>query len=265
MAITWRGSCVTPRVTGYPVNSQYVFALVNTFRSRHKINVLRFVAMGDSLERTADTAGHIMPLLKTWRCSCANITGGISVDTRAPWDTAINAPDPHVKVLYAGYDSGSITVSGQTGPAWEQYIQRQCTAVEQRRTIDNSMLSRLTSVEDFVLLPGQAIVVSWEQGTRPVGGAVFLNIAWEEDLTDAGYTLGGTVTLESAAVSSATVFVLTDSVVDMTNPELETFTTASNGTWSTTLATGVKAAAFVQHKDGSDLYTDEGKPFIEGP
>jgi hypothetical protein len=267
MAVTWVGSTVTPPIACDPISGRYVFALVNNFRSRHKINVLRFVAMGDSVE-VSTTAGHIMPLLKTWRCSCASVGGGVAVDKRPPWDTNTNAPSPHVKLLYSGYgvsEANRITVGTPTGPAWQQFIQRSATNVEQRRTLDSSMLSRLTAVEDFALLPGQALVVSWEHGAAPIGGSIFFNIAWEEDEIDAGYTLGGTVTLDASPVDGAKVFVLTDSDRDMPNPELQQLATNSSGVWSTTLATGVKAAAFVQHRDGTDLYTDEGKPYIEGP
>jgi hypothetical protein len=267
MAVTWRGSTVTPPIVGYPTSGGYVFALVNTTRSRSKINVLRFICMGDSAE-ISTTAGHIMPLIKTWRCACTAVTGGVEIRRRPAWDTAIDSPDDGIKLLYSGWgvsESNRIDVSARTGPAWEQFVQRACTTAEQRRTQDNSVLSRLTSVEDFSLSPGQALVVSWEHGTSPVGGSIFFNVAWEEDQIDAGFAVSGEVTLAGAPVPGAKVFILTDSSIDMPDPELSVLTTDGAGQYAKTVATGTKAAAFVQHRDGTDLYTDEGKPFIEGP
>jgi hypothetical protein len=229
------------------------------------VNVLRFVAVGDSLE-VSTTAGHIMPLLKTWRCACTDISGGVSIDKRPPWDTAVNNPDPNVKLLYSGYgvsEANRITVSARTGPTWQQFIQRKATAVEQVRSLDSSMLSRITSVEDFILLPGQALVVSWEHGVQPVGGSLIFNIAWEEDEYDVGYDVGGSVTLDSNPVSGAKVIVVTDTDRDLSSPELEVITTGAPGTWTKKLASGVKASVFVQARDGETLYTDEGKPYIQ--
>jgi hypothetical protein len=266
MVVTWRGSTVTPPIVGGPDNTEWVFALVNTFRSRRRVNVLRFVVVGDSLE-SSTTAGHIMPLLKTRRVPAANVAGGVEILRRPAWDTAINSPDPAIRLLYAGYaqsEANRITLTGATNPAWQQYVQRSATAAEQRRTLDNSMLPRLSAVEDFSVDPGQAIAVSWQFGTQPVGGAVFFNLAWEEDEIDAGFVVGGTVTLSAVPVAGAKVHLLTDSNIDMPDPQIEQLVTNGSGEWSKTVATGVKAAAFVQHRDGATLYTDEGKPYIEG-
>jgi len=266
MAITWRGSTVTPSIQCSPINGDYVFALVNTFRSRKKINIIRFVVMGDSNE-VSTTVGHTMPLLKTWRCSCSSVAGGVEIRRRPAWDTQIDSPEANVKLLYSGYgvsESNRITVSARTGPIWGHFIQRAVTTVEQRRTQDNSVLSRLTIIEDFSLMPGQAIVVSWEHGTQPVGGSIIFNIAWEEDEVDTGFTVGGTVTLNSNPVNGAKVFLLTDNNVDMPDPDLEVLSTNASGQFSKQVATGIKAAVFVQHQNGGVKYTDEGKPYIEG-
>jgi hypothetical protein len=267
MAVTWKGSTVTPPIACSPVSGEYVFALVNTFRSRHTINVLRFIAMGDSTE-VSTTAGHIMPLLRTQRCTCANISGGVEIVRRPAWDTNTDAPSPHVKLLYSGYgvsEANRITATPAAGIAWQQFTQRGATNAEQRRTIDSSMLSRLTSVEDFTLAPGQAIVVSWLHGVAPVGGSIFFNIAWEENQTDAGYVVSGEVTNAGSPVSGAKVLLVTDSDRDLPAPELEIITTGAPGTWSQTLASGVKASAFVQARDGETLYTAEGKPYLDKP
>ena len=267
MAVVWRGSIGTQPITGFPVQAAMVFALVNTFRSRSRVNVLRFVTLGDSLE-TSLNAGHIMPLLKAWRCPAANVTGGVELSMRPAWDTNVNAPDPGVKVFYSSYETPRETrlaATGLVGPVWEQFTTRNATSVDQRRMIDNSVLSRLTAGNDFSIDPGQALVVTWHYATQPMNNTVFFNFAWEEDQTDAGFTLGGNVTLSGSPVTGALVHVLTDTSIDMPAPGYQQFTTDGSGNWSTTLATGVKAAAFVQHRVGATLYTDEGKPYVEGP
>jgi hypothetical protein len=262
MAVVWRGSLVTPYIGARPETGEPVFAVVNTARSRNRVNVLRFITVGDSLELSA-TAGHIMPLLKTWRCAAENVAGGVPLVARPPWDTAVNAPDPGIRLLFGGgADGARITATGLQGPVWQQFTQRAATAVRQRRTLDNSLLSRLTTVSDFIIDPGQAIVVTWGHGVQPTGGQLFFAFAWEEDEVDPGYTLGGTVTSDGNPVEGAVVHVLTDTVSDMTNPERLRLTTDAGGAWSVTLATGLHAAAFVQHRIGATFYTDQGKPFL---
>ena len=127
------------------------------------------------------------------------------------------------------------------------------------------MLTRITSVEDFTLLPGQALVVSCEHGVQPVGGSIIFNIAWEEDEYDVGYDVSGTVTLEAAPVTGASVIMVTDSDSALPNPEVEILSTDGSGAYTKKLASGIKASVFVQHDISGTLYTDEGKPYIEKP
>jgi hypothetical protein len=121
------------------------------------------------------------------------------------------------------------------------------------------------SGQHLYLDPGEALVVTWTNATQPVGGYAIFNAAWEEDTTDAGYTISGNVTLSSAAVSGAKVILVTDIDRDMPAPQVEVITTGAPGTWSKTLASGVKADAFVQYRNGETLYTDEGKPYLAKP
>jgi hypothetical protein len=114
------------------------------------------------------------------------------------------------------------------------------------------------------LLPGEALIFE-QVAAIPTGGVVWFQIAWEEDQTDTGYQVAGTVNLSGSPVNGAKVLLVTDSTTGMNNPSVETLTTGAPGTFSKTLATGVKAAVFVQHESGGTKYTDEGKPFIEGP
>jgi hypothetical protein len=93
----------------------------------------------------------------------------------------------------------------------------------------------------------------------------WFEVAWEEDQTDAGYEVGGKVTLSGSPVTGARVLLVTDSATAMANPVVQPLTTDGSGEFSRTLASGVKAAVFVQHEAGGTKYTDEGKPFIEKP
>lgn len=267
MAVTWRGSTVSPTIYGQ--GGAYLFALVNSFRSRATVRILYLMAQMETLETATSAVNNaIMPLLITVRCSANSITGGYPIAARSPFDTTVNAADPGVKLLYNpalfGDPSGGISVT-PGGRVWEQFTARMVSAYGQVMTWDFSLITRLTTSSSFLLVPGEAIVMQWVANPSGLdtGGIAFVQCAWEEDQTDSGYTLSGQVTLNSTGVTGAKVFLVTDADQDMPNPEIEVITTPSGGTWSKTLGSNVKASAFVQHKSGTDKYTDEGKPYLE--
>ncbi len=73
----------------------------------------------------------------------------------------------------------------------------------------------------------------------------------------AGYTISGTVTEGGNPVSGAKVAVIAGG-------ELQSIeTTDANGDWSALVPSGLAAHAFAYHDDGVDLYTSEGRPYIE--
>lgn len=242
-----------------------MFAIANTFRSRATVNVRGFVSQVDPTGPSSTTSGHIMSLLRTRRAAASTIAGGILLTQRAPWDTAVNAPDSGVEIRYsAGYyaaPGGELTATAGDR-IWQQFTSRAATQVRQRKSEDFSQTPKI-GADVVVLAPGDALVVECLYGTRPTGGTATFMLAWAEDQTDAGYILGGKVTLDSANVSGAKVHVLTAADLDMTDAKLQTLTTNGTGDYSTTLSTSTKASVFVQHRDGGTLYTDEGKPFIE--
>ena len=272
MALTWRGSTVTPLIQPQPVPSgnNVVFAVVNTFRSRAKVDILRIVHQMDNDElATGSTTNRIMPIMRTRKCAAADVSGGIAVKARPAWDTAINSPDDGVKILfnpgaYGGPDT-LITAANRSAPFWQQFTMRQASAVEQVLSQDNSCAPRLALSSPFVLMPGEALIIEQQEPLLPVGGTSWFQIAWEEDQIDAGYVVGGTVNLSGSPVNGAKVLVVTDSATAMPAPEIETLTTGAPGTFSKTLASNVKAAVFVQHETGGTKYSDEGKPYIEAP
>jgi hypothetical protein len=271
MPVTWRGSTVTPQLQAMlPTGgSRPVFAIVNTFRSRCTVNVLRLVCQFDVTEApTSNVANRVMPIMRTRRVAAANVSGGLRVAARPAWDTAIGAADPGVEVrcdpgAFGGPDT-VITLDTPDAPLWQQYTARQATGVEQFQSYDNACLPAMALSFDMLLRVGEALVIE-QIAQLPTGGVAWFQIAWEEDQTDAGYVVGGTVTLNSSPVAGARVLLVTDAATSMTAPSVEPLTTDGGGAFSRTLASGVKAAAFVQHEDGGTQYSDEGKPFLEAP
>jgi hypothetical protein len=271
MAVTWRGSAVTPQLQAMlPTDGgAVVFAVVNTFRSRANVDILRLVCQFDSSDApTGATANRIMPIMRARRCAAADVSGGALVAARSAWDTALNAPDPGVELRFdAGAFGGpdtAITATGSGGPVWQQYTMRQATQVEQVLSQDNFVLPTLAATTDIILRPGEALVIE-QVAAIPTGGVTWFQVAWEEDQFDAGYVVGGIVELAGGPVTGAKVLLVTDSSTAMPAPRIETITTGAPGTFSRTLASDVKAAVFVQHESGGTKYSDEGKPFIEKP
>lgn len=264
MAVTFRGSVVSPHIA---LSAGYVFAVVNTFRSRATVDLTRFISQVDPTGPNSATAGHIMPLLRTIRCDAASVTGGVPLARKVAWDTELNAPDAGVLFLYsAGYygDPDGVISATPGARVWQQFTSREVSQAEQRTTWDFLQISGIAAETGFMLRPGEAVVVECIFGTQPTGGTAFFQVMWEEDQTDAGYALGGKVTLDSAPVPGALVHVLTANNANMTGARVETLTTDGSGDYAAQLASGVKAAVFVQHEDGADKYTAEGRPFIEG-
>ena len=269
MAITWRGSTVTPQIQAMPPtnDNMVVFAIVNTFRSRCKATPLRIVCQYESTEpATFNVANRVMPIIRARRCAAADVSGGVTINARPAWDTTINSPDPGVKLLfnpgaYGGPDT-NITAANCGGPEWQQFTMRMATLVGQVLTEDNSAIPAFAVTGAGGLLPGEALVFE-QVAAIPTGGVVWFQIAWEEDQTDAGYQVAGTVNLSGSPVNGAKLLLVTDSTTGMTNPSVETLTTGAPGTYSKTLASGVKAAVFVQHEADGTKYSDEGKPFVE--
>jgi len=272
MAVTWRGSAVTPQIQAMPAVSGnvVVFAVVNTFRSRANAAILRLVCQFDNVELpTGNTANRVMPIMRARRCAASDVSGGVAIAARPAWDTALNTPDPGIELRFnPGAFGGPDTViaaANRGGPMWEQYTMRQASAVEQVLSEDNHLVPEKGAVNRIVIRPGEALVIEQQAPALPTGGTAWFQIAWEEDQIDAGYVVGGTVNLSGSPVNGAKVLLVTDSSTAMPSPTVETLTTGAPGTFAKTLASGVKAAVFVQHQDGADLYTDEGKPYIEAP
>lgn len=268
MAISFVGSCVTPPIP--PYRGLLALAVENSAFSRVAVRIRRLVAQMENLELIT-TSGAYMPILRTFR-QTGVASGGIEL-AKTAFDSQL-ASDAGVRIL-ARVDgigpSHNLAVTGSPVGAWSHFTARRPTGVEQQLAEDISLLPILVENSPYwILYPGEVLTVQMLQGsatmTLGAGGLFYTQMVWEEeDSFDVGYTISGEVTLDSAPVVGAKVFVLTDLTIDMTDPKLKIKITGAGGAWSETLASGVKAAAFVQHKEGANKYTDEGKPYLEKP
>jgi len=264
MAVTFRGSCATQYMI--PTPNTDCFVIEASARAKCKVNILRIVMQFDTLAISTG-AGRIMPLIKAAKVT-GSATGGMILQGKVAWDTAINSPDDGVYLRldpgFAGGACSDIVVTGTKKTLSEVFCHRLASGAEQWVADGVDIVSPMAD-GPIVLQPGELLAISWNETSTPIGGTASLQIAWEEDGLGTEYTISGNVTLSSVAQSGAKVLVVTDLDRDLPNPQLEVITTGAPGTWSKTLASGVKASVFVQHRSGETLYTDDGKPYIAKP
>ena len=264
MAVTFRGSCVTQYMIPTPNSSCFVLEV--SARSMCKVNILKLLMKFDTLA-LATAAGLIMPLVKTRKCT-GTATGGIVLTGKVPWDSTIGAADGGIYLRldpgFAGTAGSDITITGTPVTMWQKFSARQTTGAEQWNTYDCVLADPLAN-GPIVLYPGEMLEINFSERATPLGGIAFLEVAWEEDNLGTSYTVSGDVTLSGSAVSGAKILLVTDLDRDMPTPQVEVITTGAPGTWSKTLAAGVKADAFVQYRAGESLYSDEGKPYLVKP
>ena len=257
MAVTFRGSLCTNSFN--PIDGCNILVIDVSARSRCTVKILKLGCEVDTYYPSV-VAGKTMPMIRVQKF-VGTATGGYVLTNKVPFDTTINSPDSGIRfrVCSGLVDTSNITLTGTPVTMWQDYTIRQCTGAEQFLSDTHGFTTESGSV---LVRPGELLAVKWIEGTVTAGGSVFLKVAWEEDQTDAGYTVSGTVTLSGVPVTGAKVALLTDLDRDMPEPEVEIITTGAPGTWSKTLATGVDAAASVQYRVGEVLYTDEGKPYL---
>jgi hypothetical protein len=257
MAITFRGSIPSATVIGNDALTQNISTITNKIGSRVNIIIRRATVQVDTLA----VLTSVMPLVKLSRAT--SISGG-AILSKSAWTTTQSSSDS-VEVRTAVADGQPITATaGDT--VWQQYCHRMHTAVEQVLAPENNILPMLVENKDFILRPGESILV------RVVGFSTASNAAlstnwwtafmWEEDEI-ATFAISGTVTLSGSPVTGAQVVVIESDDLDMTNAVLkEVITTPAGGTWASTIKTGKIGAAFVQYESGGTYYTANGSPFL---
>lgn len=265
MATTFRGSCCSGPMTALNTG-EIVFAIECTTRSMVRVDVTRILMQIDSVA-VATAAGNIMPLI-TARKVTGVISGGTILTGKMPFDTQ-QSSDPGVIVRQGASRSiegnPAIATTGTPVTGWRSFGSRNTTIVGQNMCIDDPCLIKKTSGEHMYLLPGEALIAVWNDGTAPVGGEALFSVLWEEDGLGTEYTVSGTVTLALVASAGAKVVLVTDTDRDLPAPQVEVLTTDGSGNWTKTLASAVKASAFVQTRDGETLYTANGKPYLKKP
>lgn len=260
MAVTFRGSLATGYLS--PTSDSYFLVIDVSSRSRCNLNLLSATMQVDTWN-LATGANRIMPYIRVMKCT-GTATGGIVATDKVAWDTTINSPDSGIRfrILPGIVSSDAITITGTPYTLWESFSARQTTGVRQFRSFDIDIYDHFSSSASVIVKPGELLILKWVEGDFAVGGTAFVTLAWEEDQTDAGFTLSGTATLSAVGVSGAKVVLVTDLDRDLPAPEVEIISTEADGTWSKTLATNVRASAFAQYRVGETLYTDEGKPYL---
>jgi len=262
MAVTFRGSLATQYLM--PSRDSNCFVIENTARSLCAVNILRIVLKFDANSQDSG-AGRIMPLV-TAKKGTGAASGGMVLTDRVAWDTTINAPDPGVIIRMDGGFTGGppVTLTGTPVTTARQYSARQVTGVEQWYSF-NCTLADSIGTNYTKLRPGEYLTLVWDMPNTAPTAIPFVQIAWEEDGLGTEYTISGNATLSASPVSGAKIVVVTDLDRDLPSPQVEILTTGAPGTWSKTLAAGVKASVFVQSRTGETLYTSDGKPYIVKP
>lgn len=265
MAITFTGTCNTGVITSM-IGGESVLAIECSLRSKVKVDI---IGIRLSMSSTASTTatGNVMPIFRM-RKFVGSTEGGLALSGKAPFDTA-QASDAGVIVRQspgkAGESATGIVITGTPVTMMQAMGTRNTTLFGQELMNWPEMIWERLPGSHLYLAPGEVLAVTWDDGTQPAGGDAILDIMWEEDSLGTEYTISGAVTLADAAVSGAKVLVVTDLDRDLPAPQMEVITTGAPGTWSKTLAAGVKASVFVQSRTGETLYTSDGKPYIAKP
>jgi hypothetical protein len=259
------GSAATFRTPGDATLVQNLMAIRNRAVSRSPVYLKRLTMQLDAL--SALTA--VMPQVKVSRFG-GKTSGGILLDN-ADFDTSAT-PLSTVQVRGAASADGVASTNpiraesrAETGH-WQQYAMRLHTTLGQVLAPDNSLLPILIENEDYVLYPGDSVIVqvmASVTSSNPTANHWFVQAVWEEPET---FAISGTVTLDAVPVVGAKIIVVVADDLIATNAELWDVTeSVSGGAWSSTVPVGKVGAAFVQHRVDPTLYTAPGSPFLQGP
>lgn len=258
MAISFKGSIPSATTIGNNSTTQNLCTITNKIGSRVNIIIRRATAQIDTLAALTS----VMPQVKLSRAT--SISGG-AILSKTAWTTTQSSKDS-VEVRTSIIDGQPIAAT-PGGIIWQQYCSRMHTVVEQVLAPDNNILPLLVENNDFIIRPGESILVQVVGASVASNAALssnwFTEFMWEEDEI-ATFAISGTVTLSAVPVSGAIVTVVEADDENMTNQVLvEKIVTGAGGTWASTIKTGKVGAAFVQYKSGATYYTAPGSPYLE--
>ena len=258
MAISFKGSIPSATTIGNDSTTQNLCTITNKIGSRVNIIIRRATAQIDTLAALTS----VMPQVKLSRAT--SISGG-AILSKTAWQTTQSSSDS-VEIRTAIIDGQPITATAGN-IIWQQYCSRMHTIVEQVIAPDNNILPLLVENHDFIIRPGESILVQVVGASVASNAALssnwFTEFMWEEDEI-ATFAISGTVTLSAVPVAGAIVTVVEADDESMTNQVLvEKIVTGAGGTWVSTIKTGKVGAAFVQYKSGATYYTAPGSPYLE--
>jgi hypothetical protein len=264
MAVSFTGGASGPVIIGNDATTQTLFSVENGIASRVNL-IIRELHV--SLDATVALAA-VMPLVRTSRAT--SISGGITLP-KASFSTA-QTSDAAV-VMRCAMGEGAPIAATATSTVYQEFRARAHTAVEQMceftgtgDLVDYGCLPPVLLSKDFILKPGQSLIVqaiaAAATSNPAIGNNWFAQCAWEEDEI-ATFAISGTVTLSGSPVAGAIVTVVEADDVDMTNAVLrQTIVTGAGGTWASSIRTGKVGAAFVQYRVGATYYTAPGSPYL---
>jgi hypothetical protein len=266
MAISFTGGASGPITLGNDATTQTLFAVENGIASRVNVIIRDLHVSLDPL--TALTA--VMPLVKTSRG--INISGGITL-AKQTFDST-QTSDPAV-VFRAAMGEGAPITATSAAIVYQEYASRMHTAVEQvvqyvaveGLPSTGGMLPPVLSAKDFILRPGESLIVQVIAAATTSNAALCNNwdahCVWEEDEI-ATFAISGTVTLSGSPVSGAIVTVVEADDTSMTNAFLrETIVTGAGGTWASDIRTGKVGMVAWQYENAGTLYTAPSAPYLE--
>lgn len=258
MAVTFRGSIPSASTLGNAALTQNLFTITNKVGSRVNIILRHLDAMVDTTVAST-TPGSVLKLSRA-----TSISGGAIV-TPSKFITT-ETQSAYTEIRTPILDGMPITATPGDIIA-ERFTSRLHTAVEQVTQIEYDILPSLVATQDFVIQPGESILVravsSNVAANSITGNNWYVQASWEEDALST-FNISGTVTLGGSPVSGAIVTVIEADDNSMTNQVLvEKIVTGAGGTWASTIKTGKVGAAFVQYESGGTFYTAPGSPYLE--
>lgn len=259
MTITYTGAVSSQIALGNDKTTQNLFVASNGANSRHNMRIKRVIIQLDSTG--ALTA--VMPEVRIARVTGA-VSGGVSIP-KFPWDTT-QTSDSEISFYQAVSYGNPVTASPAT-TIWQKFDARQHTQIGQFISNDLPLLPTIISDDPYILRPGQSLVayvVGAAVTSNPgISNSWYMQLVWEEESLST-FTISGTVTLNSVAVSGAKIYVVESDDDIGTNPHLvEVCTTDGDGEWASTIVSGRFGAAFAQYTTSGSDYTALGNPFLE--
>jgi len=250
MAFSFNGAVPGLITLGNDSTAQNLYVMTNKVDSRVNVFMRRATVQVD----TVAALTSVMPIVKTSRAT--SISGGVILSP-STYNTT-QTSNTSVEIRTAVLDGYPLTAT-QGVNVWQQYCGRMHTIVEQVLGLDNNMLPSLVDTQDFLVRPGESVLVQVTGATAASNARLanywWVSCEWEEEAVTT-FAISGTVTLLGVPVNGATVTIIQADDLSMTNPVLvEKVVTSPSGTWASSIVTGKVGVAFYQYIEGANYFT----------